>query len=428
MAPTTTRVASSFAYSTPCPSSRSGPPSSMTQRRIVAAAAHIRSAHAIAGELPHARGHAQPCDTALGECLLAYLDAGLRGSCEALELAAAEERALARCGASSEAATRTSRNLVRENAWAPIACTPGLRRHAQSTAARKGLGADLDAVGRDLVLVLRDGNRSQAQPAVLFARRARARRRLCNQLPKMDFPKRHALPQAGYSTKAPGSTEVVPMPIVSREPTPPRRLRGPTRSSMPGNTSSSSLRHWLIQLESKRVVMRGQHEARRSRHILNADGPMAPMQSAQTMRSRRPSSMLAGAGRQLEHGKTVQLRSGNRKLAHPGIRQRAARDAGERVHPRRRTPRPRRRLRPRGAARCSAPSSRARRSASSRRWRSMTSVMTAMASCPVLTSSSLRSRSSGAERTLPNMRVSPKISMRLTIAYLPRTPRPLPLQ
>ena len=64
------------------------------ERRIVAAAAHIRSAHAIAGEMPHARGHAQPCEARLRKSLLAYL-AQASGQLEAFQLTAAEERALA---------------------------------------------------------------------------------------------------------------------------------------------------------------------------------------------------------------------------------------------------------------------------------------------------------------------------------------------
>ena len=168
------------------------------ERRIVTAAAHVRSAHAIAGEMPHARGHAQPCEARL-------------------------QKPPSPISRRPPGSSRLSSSRQRKNARLPIRRKPGgnstsgspvrgthgrRRLHAsaqhdtpQSTAARKGLGADLDAVGRDLVLVLRDGNGSQAATRRPRRLRARARRRLCNQLPKTDFPE--ATCKAGCSQTHP---------------------------------------------------------------------------------------------------------------------------------------------------------------------------------------------------------------------------------
>lgn len=171
--------------------------------------------------------------------------------------------------------------------------------------------------------------------------------------------------------------------------------------------------------------MRGSTRTRKSRHILNADGPMASMQSAQIALS-TPSSISqapapsSSTARPPNSPGTTSSRIPSSGNAQPVMRANASSTTTySQTTPSAATSR-------RGSLQ--RPSSRARRSSTSRRCRSMTSEIAKMASCPVLTSRSPRSMSSGAERTLPNMRVSPKISMRLTIAHLPRTPCPLPLQ
>lgn len=84
----------SVAYNTPCSSSRSVPPSSMTQRTPVRATQSQASCRTLAGT----------CSSVIplsAECLLANLDEPF-AECDTLELATAEERALLDAGASSE--------------------------------------------------------------------------------------------------------------------------------------------------------------------------------------------------------------------------------------------------------------------------------------------------------------------------------------
>ena len=83
---------------------------------------------------------------------------------------------------------------------------------------------------------------------------------------------------------------------------------------MPGKHQLLELAALVNQLESKRVVMRGSTRTRKSRHILNADGPMASMQSAQIALSTL--SSISQAPAPSSSTATAQF-AGNHKLAHP---------------------------------------------------------------------------------------------------------------
>lgn len=187
----------------------------------------------------------------------------------------------------------------------------------QSTAARKGLGADLDAVGRDLVLVLRDGNRGQAQPAVLFAHAhaledayaiscqkrisrsdmhfrkpaVRKRTRFHRSRPHADGEPRklahledletHALEHAGEHQLLELAALVNPTRIETRRHA--RKHENPQIAAHPERRRTDGL------------------------DAVGADGPLDALEH------------LAGPGAQLEHRKTAQF-AGNHKLAHPVIR------------------------------------------------------------------------------------------------------------
>lgn len=73
--------------------------------------------------------------------------------------------------------------------------------------------------------------------------------------------------------------------------------------------------------------MRGRTRLRRSRHDLNADGTDC-LDAIGADDALHTSKLFASAGRQLEHGKAVQL-ARHRKLTHTGIQQLAVYDAGE---------------------------------------------------------------------------------------------------